>query len=77
MRLAGARRAAEDREQLHAGAALADARAIDHLQPGEIILMHVGANPADHSTLDADALPRIIDAIRAHGYQFVTLPPYF
>jgi peptidoglycan/xylan/chitin deacetylase (PgdA/CDA1 family) len=53
------------------------AHALDHLQPGEIILMHVGANPADHSTLDADALPGIIRAIRAHGYQFMTLNGYF
>ena len=34
-------------------------RALSSLQPGEIILMHVGANP-DHSTLDPDALARII-----------------
>ncbi len=52
------------------------ARALDHLQPGEIILMHVGANPTDHSTLDADALPGIIRAIRARGYRFVTLNVY-
>lgn len=48
-------------------------RALEHLRPGEIILMRVGANPHDHSTLDADALPRIISAIQARGYQFVTL----
>ena len=47
-------------------------RAIGRLQPGEIILLHVGSSP-DNSTLDADALPRIISAIRARGYQFVTL----
>jgi peptidoglycan/xylan/chitin deacetylase (PgdA/CDA1 family) len=47
--------------------------ALAHLQPGEIILMHVGANPQDHSTLDADALAGIINAIRAKGYRFVTL----
>ena len=35
--------------------------------------MHVGANPYDHSTLDADALPRVIAAVRRHGYSFVTL----
>jgi peptidoglycan/xylan/chitin deacetylase (PgdA/CDA1 family) len=52
------------------------AHALDHLEPGEIILMHVGANPQDHSTLDADALPGIISAIRAHGYRFVTLTEY-
>ena len=51
-------------------------RALAYLQPGEIILMHVGANPDDHSTLDADALPGIISAIRARGYQFVTLNDY-
>jgi peptidoglycan/xylan/chitin deacetylase (PgdA/CDA1 family) len=44
-------------------------RALSHLQPGEIILMHVGANPHDHSTLDADALPGIIAAIQARGYR--------
>jgi len=52
-------------------------RALSHLQPGEIILMHVGANPHDNSTLDADALPGIISAIRARGYRFVTLNEYF
>ncbi len=51
-------------------------RALAHLQPGEIILMHVGANPDDHSTLDANALPGIIDAIRSRGYRFVTLNDY-
>jgi peptidoglycan/xylan/chitin deacetylase (PgdA/CDA1 family) len=39
--------------------------------------MHVGANPHDHSTLDADALPGIISAIRARGYRFVVLTEYF
>jgi peptidoglycan/xylan/chitin deacetylase (PgdA/CDA1 family) len=48
------------------------ARAIDGLRPGEIILMHVGSSP-DGSTLDADALPRIIATIRQRGYHFVTL----
>jgi peptidoglycan/xylan/chitin deacetylase (PgdA/CDA1 family) len=51
-------------------------RVIDHLQPGEIVLMHVGANPVDHSQLDSAALPRIIAAIRARGYRFVTVPGY-
>jgi peptidoglycan/xylan/chitin deacetylase (PgdA/CDA1 family) len=41
--------------------------------PGGIVLMHVGANPDDHSTLDADALPGIISGLRAMGYEFVTL----
>jgi peptidoglycan/xylan/chitin deacetylase (PgdA/CDA1 family) len=50
--------------------------ALAHLHPGEIILMHVGANPIDHSTLDAHALATIISAIRGRGYRFVTLPGY-
>jgi peptidoglycan/xylan/chitin deacetylase (PgdA/CDA1 family) len=42
-------------------------------RPGEIVLMHVGAHPKDHSTLDADALPQVISGLRAKGYGFVTL----
>ncbi|WP_226963938.1 polysaccharide deacetylase family protein [Nostocoides sp. F2B08] len=49
-------------------------RVMAGLQPGEIVLMHVGSNPKDGTTLDADALPRIIDGIRAAGYTLVTLP---
>jgi len=48
-------------------------RVLAALQPGEIVLMHVGSHPTDHSMLDAAALPQIIDAIRARGYQFVTM----
>ena len=49
------------------------ARVVERLEPGAIILMHVGATPADRSTLDADALPRVIAAIRARGYEIVAL----
>lgn len=52
------------------------ARVLNGLQPGEIVLMHVGSNPTDHSTLDADTLTTIITAVRARGYTFTTLPPY-
>jgi peptidoglycan-N-acetylglucosamine deacetylase len=48
-------------------------RALGALQPGEIVLMHVGSHPDDHSTLDADALPAMITAMKARGYGFVTL----
>ena len=41
--------------------------------PGEIVLMHVGSNPTDGSTLDADALPTVIAGLRAQGYGFTTL----
>lgn len=49
------------------------ARVLAAAQPGEIVLMHVGSNPDDRSTLDADALPAVIDGLRARGYGFVTL----
>ena len=48
-------------------------RAVAALQPGAIVLMHIGANPDDGSTLDADALPGMISRMRAAGYEFVTL----
>lgn len=48
-------------------------RVLAGLRPGEIVLMHVGSHPTDHSTLDADALPRVIREIRARGYTFVRL----
>ena len=49
------------------------ARVVGALAPGEIVLMHVGSNPTDRSTLDADALPRVIAAVEAAGYSFVAL----
>lgn len=55
----------------------ATSRVLAHLRPGEIILMHVGSNPTDNSTIDADALQGVINAVRARGYGFVTLPTYF
>jgi peptidoglycan/xylan/chitin deacetylase (PgdA/CDA1 family) len=48
-------------------------RVVQAASPGEIVLMHVGANPDDGSTLDADALPSVIRELRARGYRFVTL----
>lgn len=52
-------------------------RALGSLRPGEIVLMHVGSNPDDGTTLDADALPTMIDRMRAAGYGFVTLDALF
>ncbi|TAM90586.1 MAG: polysaccharide deacetylase family protein [Jatrophihabitans sp.] len=49
------------------------ARVLASAGPGEIVLMHVGANPDDGTTLDADALPAVITRLRARGYGFVTL----
>lgn len=48
-------------------------RALAALQPGEIVLMHVGSNPDDGTTFDADALPTVIERVRHAGYGFVTL----
>jgi peptidoglycan/xylan/chitin deacetylase (PgdA/CDA1 family) len=48
-------------------------RVLQAVTPGMIVLMHVGSNPADHSTLDADALPAVIAGLRQRGYDFVTL----
>lgn len=48
-------------------------RVLAAAQPGEIVLMHMGSNPDDGTTLDAAALPAIIDGLRARGYGFVTL----
>jgi peptidoglycan/xylan/chitin deacetylase (PgdA/CDA1 family) len=51
-------------------------RVLDGLTPGEIVITHVGSNPDDGSTLDADALPRMIEEIKAAGYSFVTIDQY-
>ena len=48
-------------------------RVLAAARPGEIVLMHVGSNPDDHTTFDADGLPRVISGLRARGYSFVTL----
>ena len=48
-------------------------RVLAAARPGEIVLMHVGANPDDGTTLDAAALPSVISGLRARGYGFVTL----
>jgi len=49
------------------------ARVVAAATAGGIVLMHVGSNPDDHSTLDADALPAVIAGLRAKGYGFVSL----
>ena len=52
-------------------------RALRGLRPGAIILMHVGSNPGDGSTLDADALATTIRRIESRGYSFATLPEVY
>lgn len=48
-------------------------RVLAAAQPGEIVLMHLGSNPDDGTTLDAAALPTVIARLSAQGYRFVTL----
>ena len=57
----------------HISASVVVSRVLAAAKPGEIVLMHVGSNPDDHTTVDADALPRVIRGLRALGYSFVTL----
>jgi peptidoglycan-N-acetylglucosamine deacetylase len=52
-------------------------RAVNAARPGEIVLMHVGSNPDDHTTLDAAALPTVIAKLKTLGYGFVTLDALF
>lgn len=49
------------------------ARVLDAAEPGGIVLMHVGSNPDDGTTLDADALPAVVRGLRLQGYRFVRL----
>jgi peptidoglycan/xylan/chitin deacetylase (PgdA/CDA1 family) len=53
----------------------APSRVLNALQPGEIVLMHVGA-ANDATTLDADALPTLINELRARGYALVLVSSY-
>lgn len=48
-------------------------RVLAAARTGMIVLMHVGANPDDGTTLDADALPQIVQGLRDRGYTFTTL----
>jgi peptidoglycan/xylan/chitin deacetylase (PgdA/CDA1 family) len=50
-------------------------RVVAALRPGAIVLMHIGS-AQDGSTLDADALPSLVAAVRARGYTLVDLNSY-
>jgi peptidoglycan/xylan/chitin deacetylase (PgdA/CDA1 family) len=56
-------------------AATVEQRVLNALQPGEIVLMHVGA-ANDGTTLDADALPALISDIKSRGYRLVLVAGY-
>lgn len=55
------------------GAVFTTDRVLAAATPGEIVLMHVGSHPTDHSMLDAEALPAVIAGLRQRGYAFTTL----
>ena len=57
----------------HISASVVVSRVLGAARPGEIVLMHVGSNPDDHTTFDADALAQVISGLRTRGYSFVTL----
>ncbi|MFK0236212.1 polysaccharide deacetylase family protein [Streptomyces vinaceus] len=48
-------------------------RALDALRPGAIIQMHIGAPEGRTEVLDAQALPRILEAIGTRGYRVIDL----
>ncbi|MEU9115132.1 polysaccharide deacetylase family protein [Streptomyces sp. NPDC048483] len=48
-------------------------RAVGALEAGAILQMHVGSRDGRDSVLDAQALPGIIDAVRARGYEITDL----
>ncbi|WP_333774706.1 hypothetical protein [Streptomyces sp. IBSBF 3136] len=48
-------------------------RALDALRPGAILQMHVGTPEGRTQVIDAQALPRILDAFTAHGYHVIDL----
>ncbi|WP_157877923.1 polysaccharide deacetylase family protein [Streptomyces torulosus] len=52
---------------------LAVGRALDALRPGAIMQMHVGASEGRAEVIDAQALPRMLDAITARGYRVIDL----
>ncbi|GAA0691553.1 hypothetical protein GCM10010193_52560 [Kitasatospora atroaurantiaca] len=48
-------------------------RVLKALTPGAIVQMHVGAGAEGGPGLDAQALPRIIEAVQARGYRVTDL----
>jgi peptidoglycan/xylan/chitin deacetylase (PgdA/CDA1 family) len=43
------------------------------VRPGSVVLMHAGGGSGQDLSGTVNALPRIIDWLRAHGYEPVTL----
>ncbi|GGA25271.1 polysaccharide deacetylase family protein [Paenibacillus physcomitrellae] len=47
---------------------------LDHAGPGSIVLQHAGGGVGSDLSGTIEALPVIIDELKARGYQFVTVP---
>ncbi|MBL1082393.1 polysaccharide deacetylase family protein [Streptomyces actinomycinicus] len=48
-------------------------RALEALRPGAILQLHVGAPEGRTEVIDAQALPRILDAVTGRGYRVIDL----
>ncbi|MEV7197580.1 polysaccharide deacetylase family protein [Streptomyces sp. NPDC093510] len=48
-------------------------RAVNALRPGAVLQMHVGASQGRTEVIDAQALPRILEAVTARGYRVIDL----
>ncbi|CAI6041721.1 polysaccharide deacetylase family protein [Cohnella sp. JJ-181] len=62
----------QDWRQIPAGVVLRNA--VKGLRPGSIILMHAGGGAGQNLYGTVNALPRLIDQLRAKGYELVTVP---
>lgn len=47
---------------------------VEAAQPGAIVLLHAAGGPGQSLAGTVDALPRVIQALRREGYNFMTLP---
>ena len=47
-------------------------RVRDTATPGQLVPLHVGTHPRDHSTHDDDALPQVIDGLWQRSPGFIT-----
>ena len=63
------------RDWTNRGAETIVSRVIDNVKPGSVILMHDGDSPLNKGSRaqTVQALPEIIDKLRADGYSFLTI----
>jgi peptidoglycan/xylan/chitin deacetylase (PgdA/CDA1 family) len=61
----------DPRDWSRPGAGAIESRILSQTRPGSIIIMHDGGGPRGQTLA---ALPHVIDALRARGYRFATVP---